>query len=106
MNSTCYEITQYRLLPEASHQDYVTAVEALNALLPDIPGFVRRDVYYQDHSKHWIEVIAWENEEFAKQAEKTLMSHPACKQGFALIDMSTVTLEHYSHQAGISTVRS
>ncbi|WP_212959636.1 hypothetical protein [Cohnella xylanilytica] len=51
-------------------------------------------------------MIAWENEELAKQAEKTLMSHPACKQGFALIDGSTVTLEHYSHQAGVSTVRS
>lgn len=105
MNQMCYEITQYKLLSGAEPEAYKGSVEMLNAMLPELPGFVQRDVYYRTETKHWVEVIIWESEAAAKKAEETLMAHPVCKQGFAFIDMETVTLEFYSKISGVSTNR-
>ncbi|WP_080832303.1 hypothetical protein [Cohnella massiliensis] len=102
MNSNCYEITRYRLLPDADPEAYKASVEKLNAMLPTMPGFVQRDVYYQPETKTWVEVVAWANGPAAKKAEETLMANPEFQAGFALVDTGTLTLELYSRISGAS----
>ncbi len=106
MNRYCYEITEYKLQQGADPDAYLAAVEKLNEMLPGIQGFVMRDVFYREETQHWVEVIAWEDEVSARRAEEILMAHPVCKEGFALIDMDTVTLAHYELRSSVNAAAS
>ncbi|MFE5322356.1 hypothetical protein ACFQ88_27135 [Paenibacillus sp. NPDC056579] len=95
MNKTCTEITHYKLQSPADTELYLKAVDVLNRVLPQIKGFISRDVYYSSEAETWVEVIQWEDLPTAKDAEKTLMSMPECKEGFRLLNMETVSLHYY-----------
>ncbi|MNI97395.1 hypothetical protein D3C73_1560400 [compost metagenome] len=51
----------------------------LNAFLEEIPGFVKRNVFYQAEMKLWIELTVWDSKEAAKRSDEALMSHVASK---------------------------
>lgn len=94
-NASCFEIVTYQLQPPAAKAQYLKSVEALNDILPQIEGFISRDVYYCADKGMWAEVIGWKDAQTAKQAMDAIMRTPVFQEGAKLLQMETVALAHY-----------
>ena len=58
------------------------------------PGFLRRTLA-RGEGREWLDVIYWEELELAEQAAAAAMQSAACGPFFAMIDESSIEMQHY-----------
>lgn len=97
MMKSCMEIVSYRLKAGVSEETYMKYVNKLQGAIVNQEGFIKREVYHDQNSGVWFEMVEWESAEIAKQSGEKIMQEPSMIEGMALIDESTIQL-HYVKQ--------
>jgi quinol monooxygenase YgiN len=78
------QIVKFRLRPDASREAFLEITEQMVGWLKHREGFIAYELY--EGSEYWSDRIAWKNEEFARDGQKSFLATPIAQQMIPLVD--------------------
>jgi hypothetical protein len=63
-----------------------------------LDGFLKRNYYYSEDSKKWIDHVIWETHQHAKNASEAIMQDPTALEIFQQIDDSNMMMSHFNQE--------
>ena len=94
--SACIEVVTFKLKSGADIDRFVESAQHLNAILPQVEGFRKRQLAYDAESTTWIDIVNWSSIETAREASQKVMESDECSLMFQMIDESSVKMHHFS----------
>jgi antibiotic biosynthesis monooxygenase (ABM) superfamily enzyme len=88
------ELIIYQLHEGASHEQFLGTNDAVSGWIREQPGFISRELVYDDEGDRWVDVIWWATLEQAQAASERSMTSESCSPMFALLDMESALLLH------------
>jgi antibiotic biosynthesis monooxygenase (ABM) superfamily enzyme len=88
------ELVVYTLHKGATYEQFLGTNKAVSAWISKQPGFISRELVYDNQSNRWVDIIWWETMEQAQAASEASMSSESCSPMFALIDMESALMLH------------
>ena len=86
------EIILYRLNPGVSAADYVRVLDAFGAAMSQMDGFAGRDVFRDEASGTWVEVVRYADQAAVDRLGPIVMGLPEAAAAMERIDASSVEL--------------
>ena len=90
------EVVRYALNNGISTDSYKESSNQLNNELQPVDGFFKRDVYFNEEQRLWLDIVLWESVDVAKAAEEHLMKNGKAKSFFNAINPLTVKMNHFT----------
>jgi antibiotic biosynthesis monooxygenase (ABM) superfamily enzyme len=88
------ELVVYTLHQGASREEFLGTNNAVSTWISKQPGFISRELVYDNEGNRWVDVIWWETMEQAQVASEASMTSESCSPMFALIDMESALMLH------------
>jgi antibiotic biosynthesis monooxygenase (ABM) superfamily enzyme len=88
------ELVVYTLHEGASREEFLGTNNAVSTWISKQPGFISRELVYDNQGNRWVDVIWWETMEQAQAASEASMTSKSCSPMFALIDMESALMLH------------
>ncbi len=88
------EVVTFKLLPGVTEDQFVEANEALSGWAKRQPGFVSRNLAYNEGEETYIDVVYWESLAAAQCANDLSMMSEECAPMFGMCDMESIKLVH------------
>ncbi len=88
------ELVVFKLTAGASREQLLDTAGPVSRWIAQQPGFVSRQLAYDEDGGRWIDVVWWRTLEDAHAAAERAMTSPACAPMFALIDMESILMLH------------
>jgi hypothetical protein len=89
-----YEVVVSKFKPGLTHQKEVALTRSLNDFVTTRPGFRKREVFYDQKQKYYVDVIRWLDESSAKEAAKAAEQSPTCQPVFSQIEEKGMIFLH------------
>ncbi|WP_281890376.1 hypothetical protein [Paenibacillus sp. YYML68] len=93
VEGACVEVVRFKLKDGANRADYEQVIVDMTAELQTSPGFIAREVGYNDTTGEWLEVIHYTSREAANALFEKLQHSSCMARGMALIDEATLTMQ-------------
>ena len=94
MEATAMEVVTFSLKEGVSNKEASHKLQALNELVRHFEGFIRRNISF-DKDGNWIDVVYWTSKELAVKAADEVAKNQKAAEIFAIIDETSVTMNHY-----------
>lgn len=88
MSSRMVEITEFKLRPGCTDEDFLETVERVNQAAQKLRGFVSRRLLRSGEG--WIEVFEWDDMESARAAGEVWASLPGLEDYCAMVDHTSL----------------
>jgi antibiotic biosynthesis monooxygenase (ABM) superfamily enzyme len=88
------ELVVYTLHEGATREQFLGANNAVSTWISKQPGFISRELVYDNQGNRWVDIIWWDTMEQAQAASEASMSSESCSPMFALIDMESALMLH------------
>jgi hypothetical protein len=93
MDSPTIELVRFRLKAGVTEEAFVAAAEKAQATITQFPGYIRRTLM-QNADGLWIDLVYWHSHAEALAAAETFGSKPDLAAFGALIDETSIDLQH------------
>ena len=93
MTKSVVEVVTFKLAQNVSSDEFLESAKAVNSLLDQTEGFVRRHLSVADDGV-WTDHIEWQSLEQAKSASESLLKFEAAGPFLAAIDGDSVAMGH------------
>lgn len=89
------EIAKFRLTEETTQESFLKAVEATNAFLSSLPGYVSRQIVFAEDGDVY-DLVEWTSLELAQDAAKQFSGekHPELVPFMQCLDMNDGFMKH------------
>ena len=88
------ELVVYSLHEGTSREQFLGTNKAVSTWISKQPGFISRELVYDNQGNRWVDIIWWETMAQARAASEASMSSESCSPMFALIDMESALMLH------------
>jgi antibiotic biosynthesis monooxygenase (ABM) superfamily enzyme len=88
------ELVVFKLAKGATPEQLLETADAVSAWAAEQPGFISRELAYDEEGDRWIDVVWWQTMESAQAAAELAMTSESCAPMFALIDMESTMMLH------------
>ena len=88
------EVVTFKLLPGVTEDQFAEANESLSGWAKRQPGFVSRNLAYNESEETYIDVVYWESLAAAQSASDLSMKSEECAPMFGMCDLESVKLVH------------
>lgn len=93
MTNSVIEVVTFKLAQNVSPDAFIESAKAVNQMLDNTEGFVRRHLSVADNGV-WTDHIEWQSLEQAQSASEKLMQFEAAQPFMAAIDAESVSMGH------------
>lgn len=93
-NSHVLELVTFKLVPGVTEDQFVAANEQLSAWAKRQPGFVSRNLSFDEKNDTYIDVVYWESLAAAELANEMAMTSTECAPMFGMCQPDSVKLVH------------
>lgn len=87
------EIVNFKLANGFTNEDFMASNEQMNLFLKEQEGLIYRSLCEKENES-FVDIIYWENMEFAQKAQEAFLTSPLCKQFGESINKESVALEY------------
>lgn len=88
------ELATFKLLPGVTEDQFAAANESLSAWARRQPGFVSRNLSFNEKEDTYIDVVYWESLAAAQAADEMSMKSEECAPLFGMCQPESVKLVH------------
>jgi hypothetical protein len=88
------ELVVFGLNEGVSRERFLATTDEVSQWISRRPGFISRELSYDEDGDRWIEVVWWRSREEAHAAAELAMTSESCAPMFALIDMGSALMAH------------
>ena len=88
------ELVVFKLGDGVSREQFLGTVDGVSRWVGRRPGFISRELAYDDEGDRWIDVVWWKSMAEARAAAELAMTSESCAPMFALIDMESTLMVH------------
>ncbi len=88
------ELVVYKLNEGVSREQFLATNEAVSSWISRQPGFISRDLVYDDEGDRWVDIVWWKTLEQAQAAMELSMTSESCTPMFAQINDESMLLLH------------
>jgi hypothetical protein len=88
------ELVVFKLVDGVSREQFLGTVDGVSRWISRRPGFVSRELAYDEEGDRWIDVVWWQSMAEAQAAAELAMTSDSCAPMFALIDMESTLMLH------------
>ena len=88
------ELVVYSLHEGTSREQFLGTNGAVSTWISKQPGFISRELVYDNQGDRWVDIVWWETMEQALAASEASMTSESCSPMFALIDMESALILH------------
>jgi hypothetical protein len=88
------ELVVYKLHGEVSREQFLGTNGPVSTWISKQPGFISRELIYDNQGDRWVDIVWWETMEQARAASEASMTSESCSPMFALIDMESALMLH------------
>jgi antibiotic biosynthesis monooxygenase (ABM) superfamily enzyme len=88
------ELVVYKLNEGVSREQFLGTNGAVSAWISRQPGFISRDLVYDDEGDRWVDIIWWETLEHAQAAMELSTTSASCAPMFAQVDNDSALMLH------------
>ncbi len=88
------ELVVLKNVDGVSRERFLGTVDDVSRWIGRQPGFISRELAYDDEADRWIDVVWWESMAEAKAAAELAITSEMCAPMFALIDMESTLMLH------------
>ena len=101
MEGSTIELVQFRLKPGMDVAAFLTAAEETQAVIAQLPGYLRRELLQNDTGL-WIDLVHWRSKADALAAAEMFSTVPAFALFAMMIDEAQMTMLHLSQVRSFS----
>jgi antibiotic biosynthesis monooxygenase (ABM) superfamily enzyme len=88
------ELVVSKLHGDVSREQFLGTNKAVSTWISKQPGFISRELVYDNQGDRWVDIVWWETMEQAHAASEASMTSESCSPMFALIDMESALMLH------------
>lgn len=88
------ELVVFRLREGVARERFLETVDPVSQWIATQPGFVSRELAYDEEGERWIDLVWWRTLADAQAAAERAMTSEACAPMFAMIDMDALLMVH------------
>lgn len=88
------EIVVNKFKPGLSYEKELALTKTLNDFVKTQPGFLSREVYFDEKQKSYVDIVRWKDEKSAVDAAKKAEGSPTCQPVFSQIEQQGMIFLH------------
>ena len=88
------ELVVFKLGDGVSREQFLGTVDGVSRWIGRQPGFISRELAYDEEGDRWLDVVWWQSMAEARAAAELAMHSESCAPMFALIDMESTLMLH------------
>ncbi len=92
--SRAIEVVIFRAKTQYTDEQVTEALELINPVLQDFPGFISRQLSKSEDGQ-WMDLVRWESLALAQQAATKIMQQEVAGEAFKVIEESSMQLYHF-----------
>lgn len=90
----CVEMVTFRPQQDVSTDELMKAMRATNEIVKTFSGFISRTTSINEDGE-FLDLVYWESREKALSAAQKVQELPEVRKNFALIDPSSIHMQHF-----------
>lgn len=88
------EVVVSKFKPGLDQKKELELTRSLNKFLEGQAGFKKRDVFYDENQKMYVDMVTWKDEKSAKEAAAKAEKSPVCQPVFSQIESTGMIFLH------------
>lgn len=89
------EVVTFKIKEGISYEDAKQKLLSLNECVEAFDGFIERRLSVNENDE-WLDMVFWTNKEAALKAAELVMSNPKAMEVFAIMDETSLKINHYN----------
>ena len=94
MEAKTIEVVTFELKDGISKEEASSRLKALNELIKDFDGFIKRSISCNEEGK-WVDIVYWTSKELAMKAASEVSKNGRASKLFEIIDEKSIQMNHY-----------
>ena len=88
------ELVVFKLNDGVTRERFLATNDAVSTWISKQPGFMLRELSYDDEGDRWVDALWWDSMKNASAAAELALTSESCTPMFALIDMESTLMLH------------